>query len=245
MTRYLKLGATAGTAGGIALALFLLAVGERSLSEAISREAAAAGGDHEEVFSRGWQVAGGTAGALLYGALVGVVVGVVYAALRPRIPCRDDWRRAVALALAGFVSVALVPALKYPANPPSVGDPATVGRRTALYVLLLACSVVATWSAWRLWRTLAARGVDQPRRTALVASAYAAMIAVALVGLPPNPDPNTAPAELVWRFRTASLGGALVFWVVTGSMLGWLLGRSRSSPRPGAGPDGAKEAVHA
>ncbi|MFP5375895.1 MAG: CbtA family protein [Acidimicrobiia bacterium] len=241
MIRYLKLGAAAGTAGGAGLALFLLAVGERSLSEAIAREAAAAGAaGHEEAFSRGWQVAGGAAGALLYGALVGVVLGVVFAALRHRLPFRDDWRRSLALAAAGFVSVALVPALKYPADPPSVGDPATVGRRTALYVLVLACSAVATWSAWRLWRTLAARGVDEPRRAALVASAYAAMIAVALVGLPPGPDPNPAPAELVWRFRTASLGGALVFWVVTGLTLGWLLVRTG-----GAVPGGAKEAVHA
>lgn len=245
MTRYLKLGATAGAAGGAALALFLLAVGERSLSEGIAREAAGGGAAHEETFSRGWQVAGGAAGALLYGALVGVVVGVAFAALRHRLPFRDDWRRSLALAAAGFVSVALVPALKYPANPPSVGDPATVGRRTALYVLLLVCSVVATWSAWRLWRTLAARGVDESRRAALVASAYAAMIGVALVGLPPGPDPNPAPAELVWRFRVASLGGALVFWVVTGLTLGRLLVRSRSGPGPGAVPGGAREAVHA
>ncbi|MGH9151173.1 MAG: CbtA family protein [Acidimicrobiales bacterium] len=243
MTRYLKLGATAGAAGGGALALFLFAVGERSLSEAIAREAAAGGGAaHEETFSRGVQVLGGMAGAVAYGTLVGVVVGVVFAAVRHRLPLRDDWRRALALALAGFVSLALVPALKYPANPPSVGDPATVGRRTALYLVLLACSVVASWSAWRLWRTLAARGVHEPRRAGVVASAYAAMVGAALVGLPPNPDPNSAPAQLVWRFRVASVGGALVFWTVAGLTLGWLLVRRDARPAAVAAPG---DAVHA
>lgn len=243
MIRYLKLGAMAGAAGGGALALFLFAVGERPISEAIAREVAAdAVPGHQEMFSRTVQVVGGMVGAVVYGALLGVIVGVVFAALRHRLPFRDDWRRAVVLALTGFVTLALVPALKYPANPPSVGDPATVGRRTALYLILLVCSVVASWSAWRLWRTLDARGVHEPRRAGLVASAYAATIGVALVGLPPNPDPNAAPAQLVWSFRVASLGGALVFWTVTGLTLGWLLVRREA--RPDAVRTAAGEAVH-
>ena len=243
MIRYLKLGAMAGAAGGGALALFLLAVGERPLSEAIAREAAAnPAPGHQEMFSRTVQVAGGMAGSVLYGSLLGVVVGVVFAAVRHRLPLRDDWRCAVVLALAGFVTVALVPALRYPANPPSVGDPATVGRRTALYLILLGCSVIASWSAWRLWRTLALRGVDEPRRAGLVASAYAAIVGVAMVGLPPNPDPNTAPVQLVWHFRVASLGGALVLWTVTGLTLGWLL--IRGAARPAAIRTVTGDAVH-
>lgn len=243
MIRYLKLGAMAGAAGGGALALFLLLVGERSLSQAIAREAAANPvPGHDEMFSRTVQVAGGMAGAVLYGSLLGVVVGVVFAAVRHRLPFRDDWRRCVVLAVAGFVTVALVPALKYPANPPSVGDPATAGRRTALYLILLACSALASWSAWRLWRTLAARGVDEPRRAGLVALAYGAIVGVAMVGLPPNPDANTAPAQLVWHFRVASLGGALVLWTVTGLTLGWLLLRGESGPD--AAGTATNEAVH-
>lgn len=234
MNRFLKLGAAAGAAGGAALALFLLAVGERSLSEAVAREAAAGGPARDQMFSRPVQVLGGMAGAVAYGTLMGVVAGVVLAAVRHRLACRDDWRRALALAAAGFVTLALVPALKYPANPPTVGDPATVGRRTALYLILVLCSVVATWSAWRLWRTLAARGVGEPRRAGLVVSAYAATVGAVLVGLPPGPDPVGAPAQLVWRFRTASLGGALVYWTVTGLTLGWLLVRARDrAPVPG------------
>jgi hypothetical protein len=59
----------------------------------------------------------------------------------------------------GFVSLFLVPFLKYPANPPSVGDPGTVTRRTMLYLLLVGWSVVGMWAAWRLHRELVTRGV--------------------------------------------------------------------------------------
>src|SRR5580658_3615771 len=38
----------------------------------------------------------------------------------------------------------LAPSLKYPANPPSVGDPETIGVRTGAYFLLIAISVVAS-----------------------------------------------------------------------------------------------------
>ena len=36
------------------------------------------------------------------------------------------------MAAAGFVAIYLVPNLKYPANPPAVGSPETIGVRTAL-----------------------------------------------------------------------------------------------------------------
>jgi cytochrome b561 len=36
-----------------------------------------------------------------------------------------------------------VPNLKYPANPPSVGIPATIGIRTALYFSMIAIPIAA------------------------------------------------------------------------------------------------------
>jgi hypothetical protein len=47
------------------------------------------------------------------------------------------------LAGLGFVTLAVIPALKYPANPPSAGNPETIGVRTAEFFLLLALSIVA------------------------------------------------------------------------------------------------------
>ena len=42
-----------------------------------------------------------------------------------------------------FLAIAVVPGLKYPANPPAVGDPETIGHRTALYFVMLAISIAA------------------------------------------------------------------------------------------------------
>ena len=49
----------------------------------------------------------------------------------------------VVIAAVGFVSVYLVPNLKYPANPPAVGEPETIGIRTALYFVMIAISLAA------------------------------------------------------------------------------------------------------
>ncbi|NED84840.1 CbtA family protein, partial [Streptomyces sp. SID11233] len=42
----------------------------------------------------------------------------------------------------GLFAVYLVPFLKYPANPPAVGNPDTIGKRTALYGLMMLLSVL-------------------------------------------------------------------------------------------------------
>ena len=43
----------------------------------------------------------------------------------------------VLIALSGIVAVYIVPNLKYPANPPSVGDAETIGIRTGLYFSMM------------------------------------------------------------------------------------------------------------
>jgi predicted cobalt transporter CbtA len=237
MSRLLKLGALAGLVGGVALALFLRLVGEGPIGEAVSLEAsrAPAGTAHDEMFSRATQQIGGMLGAAVYGVCAGAVLAVVFALIRHRLAARDDWRRALTVASLAFVAIALVPALKYPANPPAVGDPDTITERTALYLLMIGWSLVAVWAAWRLNRWLrdrrdrAAAGSaptpDHVRLPAVVAL-WAAVVAVGYIVLPGSPDKVDAPATLVWHFRIASLGGEALFWSVTGCVLGWLLVRA-------------------
>jgi hypothetical protein len=47
------------------------------------------------------------------------------------------------LALGAFIALVIVPNIKYPANPPSVGDPETIGMRTGLFFLMIAISIAA------------------------------------------------------------------------------------------------------
>jgi len=234
MKPFLKIGALAGGGAGLALALFLEIVGERTIERAVALEAATqpAGATHHEMFSRVTQQIGGGIGAVLYGICLGLIFGVVFAATRHLLRSKTDWRRAMTVAAAGFVTVFLIPFVKYPANPPAVGDPDTITRRTALYLIMLAWSVVATWSAWRVARWLRdGRGLPEERWAPLTALTYAAIVGLGLTVLPGPPDRVTAPATLVWRFRLASAGGAAVLWATLGLAAGLLAQTRRYGPR--------------
>jgi len=224
MRRTLAHGAVAGLAGGAAMAAVLAVAGQGPIGRAIALEAG--GGD--EVFSRGVQQAGGAFGAVLFGVVVGMVFAVAFAAVRHRLATPDDWRAAVVLAVTGFAALFLVPFLRYPANPPGVGDADTIGRRTALYLLALGWSAVATWAAWRASRALRHRGAADHVRLPAVAATYVALVAAGLMALPPNPDAVAVPATLLWQFRLATVGGAMALWAVLGTVFGWLQVRDRS-----------------
>jgi predicted cobalt transporter CbtA len=224
MKPLLKAGAIGGAAGGIALALFLRLVGEGTIGEAVALERSR-NGVHHEMFSRGTQQLGGMIGAVVYGVCMGLIVAVVFAAVRHRLRARDDWRRSLTVAATGFVAISLVPFLKYPANPPAVGDPNTIGQRTGLYLLMIGLSIVAVWAAWRMWSWTAERGWDEQRRVPAALAVFALVVGIGYVALPGPVDPVTAPANLIWRFRVASLGGAAVFWTVLGLVMGTVLER--------------------
>jgi predicted cobalt transporter CbtA len=177
------------------------------------------------MFSRSTQHVGGMIGAGLYGLAVGVVFSVVFAMIRHHLP-GTDWRRAGRLAAAGFVALFLVPFLKYPANPPSVGDPGTVTRRTVLYVLLVSWSVVTTWAAWRLHRQLATRGVADYVRSTVAAAYLVTSVGLAYLIFPPYTDAVAPPANLIWHFRLASAAGQLGYWAVLGVVFGILCTRA-------------------
>jgi hypothetical protein len=214
--RLLKEGVLAGVAGGAALALVLRLIGEGPIGRAIALE----GGGHDELFGRGTQQLGGMLAALIYGAALGAVFTLAYALVRHRLQATDDWRASVALAAAGFAGIFLLPFLKYPANPPAVGDPDTIGRRTALYLVAVAWSLVATWAGWRAWRALATKGVAVAAPAAV--AVWIGLATIGLVALPANTDPVNAPATLIWQFRLATVAGAAAFWSVVGMVFGWL-----------------------
>ena len=219
---FLGRGALAGIAGGIAAALFQWLVTETQIRKALVLEAAHESGVHEEMFSRGTQVIGGMLGACLYGLFLGLIFGFVCALLWRGLPGHDVFTRSIRLATMIFVAWTLIPALKYPANPPGVGDPDTIGQRTAAYLALVVVSLIVLVLAWELWRTLTARGVQGAPRFAAVAAACLVAITLAFLVLPANPDPIDAPANLVWHFRLDSLAGNALLWLVIGTTFGWL-----------------------
>jgi predicted cobalt transporter CbtA len=218
---FIRRGAIAGVVGGAASALFLLLVGERVIGDAIRLEEAKGGGG-PQMFSRGVQTFGGALGVLLVSVALGVMFAATFAAARHRLPGRDDWQRSITWAATAFVVVYLVPFVKYPPNPPSVGDPNTIDERTILYFAMLAWSIGAAYLAVRGGRWLRDHNVADPARLTAIAGAWIVLVAVGYMVLPGSPDAVTAPAALIWRFRLASAGGALALWAVTGTVFGLL-----------------------
>ena len=242
---YAGRGLLAGLAGGAAMAAFLLAVGERSIRKALAIEAAASGtgggaGGHEEMFSRHTQLIGGALAGVLFGLFVGAVFGVVFAGVRHRSRARDDFARALWLGAIGFGTLSLLPALRYPANPPAVGDPDTVGERTGAYLSLLALGVILAVAAWLASRWLRERGTPDHVRVTAVGLGYLACVLGAYAIWPDNPDPVEVPADLIWQFRLAALGGAAALWTALAVAFGWAV---RERPVTAAAPARPAEKV--
>jgi predicted cobalt transporter CbtA len=231
LRRFLRDGALAGLAGGAALSLVLLLVGEDSINRAIALERGGAGDGHEEMFSRGVQQAGGVLASMIWGLALGLVFAIVFVAFRRRWATGSDWRASAAMAATAFVTLVLVPFLKYPPNPPGVGDSDSIGRRTGLWLLMVAWSVAASAAAWMAGRRLDARSMPEHLRVPAVIGLYVALVAVGLAVLPGSDDSIEVPATLVWRFRLASLSGTAAYWAVVGVVFGWLRVAAGSRPR--------------
>ncbi len=223
----------AGIVGGLLAAAFVAVVAEDSIDEAIAIEQAQTvdqsteQSDDEPLVSRSGQVIGGLLAAIFYGLFTGTVFGTVFASVRHRIRAADDFRRAIILAVAAFLATAFIPALKYPANPPAVGDPATIGQRTFLYFTFLGASITVMFAVGLLYRQLRDR-FDQPSsQVATVALAVLAYVALMVVW-PTSPDtiPTDFPPDLLWRFRLESMATLAIAWSTLGLGLGWLLTRS-------------------
>jgi len=216
----------AGIVGGLLTAVFVVTIGEDSINAAIAIEEAAGGADEDPLFSRDVQVVGGVLAAVIYGLLTGTAFGTVFAAVRHKLRLADDFRRSVLLAAIAFLATALVPAIKYPANPPAVGDPATVNERTMLYFTLVGGALVVVSALGLTYNQLRER-FDQPTTASLTFVAGVIGFVGLMVIWPDSPDtvPADFPADLLWRFRLQSLTALAVSWAAMGVVLGWLLSR--------------------
>src|SRR5215510_9181540 len=87
-----------------------------------------------------WQKSGEIAAGTILGISLGALFGVVFAFARDSIPGSNNKKKALILAAVMLLVVYIVPALKYPANPPAVGDPVTIYYRQTLYIAMLSIS---------------------------------------------------------------------------------------------------------
>jgi Probable cobalt transporter subunit (CbtA) len=227
VSAYLRRGMAAGLLVGLLAGLFAFVVGEPVLDKAIALEEASGRAHHEEIFSRSTQKVGLFFATGLFGVTVGGIFGIVYAFFRDRLAAGSELGRSISLSGAIFVGAFLIPFLKYPANPPSVGDPSTIRERTAAYFALVALSLLTMLVAWLSARALKAQGFDAPRRRLLVGVGLVLVVAVLFLSLPAGPSAEGFPSGVLWAFRFSSLGTQVVFWAGLGLLFGWLCERAR------------------
>ena len=177
------------------------------------------------LWQKGGEIAAGTILGMSFGALFGVVF--VYSRSLLLSQSNSNIRKALVLAGIMWFVLFLIPALKYPANPPAVGDPETIYYREGLYIGLLAISGFSALGLVLLYRKLGSRTRNNKNRIIIVPLIYAAIIVGAFLILPPNPDKISAPVDLVQGFRIASAFTMSVFWGLLGLILGALWDRSK------------------
>jgi predicted cobalt transporter CbtA len=243
-------GMLVGFVAGLLCFGFLRLVGEPPVDRAIAFEAAmdeakdkAAADDAKakgmampkqdpepELVSRSVQAGLGLfTGVAVYNTAFGGLFALVFAFAYGRMGNFDPRTTSALLAISGIVAVYFVPILKYPANPPSVGNPDTIGMRTAFYFAMIAISLAAMIAAWMLRNRLVQR-FGNWNAALFAAAAYFIVVTGVALALPEVSEvPEEFPAAVLWQFRIASAGAQLIMWTTIGLAFGALTERAEAS----------------
>jgi len=163
---------------------------------------------------RYWQKGGQVLAGAILGTSIGALFGIVFAYSRNALPGSNNVKKALVLAGIMWLTLYVIPFLKYPANPPTVGDPETVVIREVLYIAFIAMSGVGAIGFYQLYKRL------QKNKKYVTYIGYAAFIGIVFAIMPPNPDAVTAPMDLVNGFRVMSFIAVSIFWISVGFILG-------------------------
>ncbi|MGV9340056.1 CbtA family protein [Streptomyces sp. NPDC003688] len=236
-------GMLAGLAAGLLALVAAYFLGEPNVDRAIAFEDAHSHEHEMEVVSRSLQSTAGLAtGVLVYGVAFGGIAALAFCFALGRVGRFGPRATALLLSTAALLAVYVVPFLKYPANPPSVGDPDTIGKRTTLYFLMMLLSVLLAIGATLLGKRLAP-SLGTWYATVVAVTAFAVVIGLAYAFLPViNEVPRDFPATLLWRFRLAALAVQAVLWGGFGLLFGELAER-QLNPRPAKAPSAAAVAA--
>jgi Probable cobalt transporter subunit (CbtA) len=230
-------GLLAGAVAGVFAFAFARIFVEPSIERAVAfeDEAAHAHGGHEhgvELFTRGVQANIGMGfGVLAFSVAIGALFAVVYCVVYGRVG--DISPRLLSLSVAGamFLSLYVIPFLKYPPNPPALSLDETIQHRTLLYLLMVVVSAALLAAAGYAGRRLASQ-LGTWNATLVAAGGYVAAIAVVMLVLPAiHETPSGFPADVLYEFRLFSLGTQVVMYatiaLVFGAMAARLLGEKR------------------
>jgi hypothetical protein len=220
---FLVMGMLSGLIVALIAFSFARVYSEPSIERAITLEESSHHGHedaHEESVTRSVQRnAGLFVGIASYcialGGFLAIGLSLLYGRLR--ISSRSTvWM----LAAAGYVSLVLVPQLKYPASPPGIGSAETIGIRTELYFVLITMSVLSmVLSAW-----IAFCLSDRVRKSVAMSVgviAFAALASMWIVTLPGISEvPRAFPRGLLLEFRVNAAALQIIIWGGLGVVFG-------------------------
>src|SRR3954468_9868717 len=240
MKTLLVRGMLAGLIAGVLAFGFAYAFGEPSVNTAIGLEesgghehshaagaAPASAAEEPELVPRDIQsTVGLLTGVVVYGVAIGGLLSLAFAFAQGRLGNLRPKVTSLLLTAGAFAVVFLVPFLKYPANPPAVGRPGTIGSRTELYFGFVAVSLLVGIVATVSGRKLADR-FGAWNGFLLAAAGYLVVIGVVAWLMPVVDEvPADFPASTLWSFRTASVGTQVTLWLALGLAFGALAEKS-------------------
>jgi predicted cobalt transporter CbtA len=232
--RIIARGLMAGAIGGVLAFLFARTFVEPVIARALEyEEAHEQGHDHGvELFTRGVQANVGMGfGVLAFSVAMGALFAVVYCVAYGRVGNLSPRLLSVLLAGGMFLSLYVIPFLKYPPSPPAVSLEETIRQRTLLYLLMVVLSAALLVAAVYLGHRLVAQ-FGHWSATLIGAGCYVVAISLVMLMLPTiDETPDDFPADVLYEFRLYSLGTQLVLWAIIGlvfaSMAHRLLGERR------------------
>src|SRR5271154_3375103 len=123
-------------------------------------------------------------GVTVYNLAFGGLFALAFAICYGRIANWSPRVTSALLALSGFLAVYAVPIIKYPANPPSIGNPDTIGLRTAIYFGMMLLSFASMIVAWNI-RNRLLNSLGGWNATLIAAAVYLVAVVVFALAMPP------------------------------------------------------------
>jgi predicted cobalt transporter CbtA len=215
-----------GAIAGTILGIINLAVVEPFIDKAIELETqndieAGENVNTDEIAGyRIWQKSGEIVGGTIYGISLSSLFGIVFAYSRNSLPTNNDKVKALFLASIMCFVLFIVPALKYPANPPAVGEPETIYYRQGLFVAFLGISGLSALGVTAI--LFKNKNQITSKKVAIACTIYGAIMIVSYLVMPSNPDKISVSINLIETFRFVSSLTIVMFWGILGAIFGTL-----------------------
>ena len=163
---------------------------------------------------RSWLKGGEVLAGAILGTSIGSLFGIVYALSKKSLPSGNNIGKTMILAGLMWFTLFVIPFLKYPANPPTVGDGETVVLRGILYLALIAISGFMAIGFYQIFKRVKAKNRILP------IIGYGILMTLVFFVMPENPDEIYTSMELVNNFRIVVFLTGTVFLFTLALFLG-------------------------